>query len=298
MPYKMITLGEKEVARIAGNAGTHAEQMAGNLTVRWRQYVPKEQKVIDVLQLQLCVRDDLHRLRGEIREIERRHLDTLASARFGREVRNVAIPQLRGRLVGIQRLFDGAFGAGSSTLVFGEDTVAIPGDPFPLLRVGHIAHGKLTSPALVLPEVVLEGVKIVPKTLAKSFEPPMTRLEEALQGLEEAVPATNASLAEKLRTLNELQQQAGIAARFLEALYHLAGEPEIARRVRLSSHRGGDQAAVVEAAGEAGDGPAVAAAIEARAGGTDDGRPGAAEEPGSAEVPAPGSARDAVKAAA
>ena len=64
--YKMITLSEKEVGRIAGNAGAHADTIAQDLTARWRETLPKSQKVINIHQLQLCVRDDLRRLRAEI----------------------------------------------------------------------------------------------------------------------------------------------------------------------------------------------------------------------------------------
>ncbi len=252
MRFKMITLGEKEVARIAGNAGTHADLMAATLTERWRKYLPKDQKVIDVLQLQLCVRDDLHRLRADIREIEHLHLKRLEGARLGREVRDVAIPQLRDRLIGIQRLFDGTFGAGSSTKVFGEDTVAIPRDPFTLLRVGHFARLRLTDSGFVLPETPFEGVKIVPRSLARSFEAPLATLEQSLEDLEARVPATNESLQTKIRTLNDLQTQAGIAARFLEALYFLAGHDEIARRVRPSTHRSREPGAVDGVTGAAG----------------------------------------------
>ncbi len=183
--YKMVTLSEKEVLRIAGNAGTHAERMAMAVTDRWRKALPKEQKYIDIHQLQLCVRDDLHGLRGEIREIEQEHLAQLKEDRLGRTVRDVAIPQLRGRLIGIQRLFDGTFGAGSSNEVFGDDTVTIPRDPFPLLRLGHLARERLTDTAFVLPDSELVGVKVTPKSLVKSFEEPLATLEEALVELDE-----------------------------------------------------------------------------------------------------------------
>ncbi len=249
MTYKMVTDSEKEVGRIAGNAGTHADLMANEVTARWRKALPKGQEIIDIRQLQLCVRDDLHRMRGEIRVIEKAHIERLEITRLDRGVRDVAIPQLRGKLIGIQRLFDGTFGTGSSTMVFGEQTVAIPRDPFALLRAANIAHGRLTDSALVLPEVQLEGVKIVPRSLAKGFEAPLVKLEQALDGLEANGPAANASLELKIQSLDDLRKQAGIAARFLEALYYLAGHPEIAKRVRLSSHRA--EGAVAESTADA-----------------------------------------------
>lgn len=201
------------------------------------------------------VRADLHQLRAKIREIEKLHLERLEGARLGRGVRDIAIPQLRVRLLGIQRLFDGTFGAGSSSTVFGEDTVSIPNEAFPLLRVGHIAHGRLMDSGFELPESQFAGVKIAPRSLAKSFEPPLFTLERALDELETSVPATSESLQQKMRTLEDLRKQAGRAARFLEALYFLAGQDEIARRVRLSTHRSNEnvvlgEAVVVEEAAE------------------------------------------------
>lgn len=237
MAFKMITLSEKEVGRIAGNAGAHAETMARDLTLKWQDQLPEEQKVIDIQQVQMCVRHDLHRMRAEIATIERQHLDQLETDSLSREVRDETIPQLRGQLVGIQKLFEGNFGAGTSTRVFGPLVTTIPLDPFPLRRVGYHAQDKLTDPGLVLPSSQLAGVKILPRELAKGFARPLTELDRVLIELEDTLPITNASLEAKIRALSELRLQAGIAARFLEALYHLAGHDEIARRVRLSSHR-------------------------------------------------------------
>ncbi len=237
MEFKMITLSEKEVGRIAGNAGAHAELIATDLSERWRSQIREDQQYVDIYQVQLCVRHDLHRLRGEIAEIEDRHLGRLESASLSREVRNETIPQLRGQLIGIQNLFEGGFGAGTSTKVFGPRTTSIPLDPFPLRRLGNRAHRRLTHPDFVLPVSQLAGVKVVPLELAKSFEVPLTRLDQVLIELEDTLPISNVTLEEKIRTLADLRREAGVAARFLEALYFLARHEELARRVRQSSHR-------------------------------------------------------------
>ncbi len=237
MAFKMITLGEKEVGRIAGNAGAHADLMTQDLTAKWRDQLPADQEVIDIQQVQMCVRHDLHGMRAKIAEIEKQHLGRLETASLSREVRDGTIPQLRGQLVGIQNLFEGNFGAGTSTKVFGPLVTSIPLDPFPLRRVGNFAHDRLMDPGLVLPASQLAGVEIVPPDLARGFEPPLSELDRVLVELEDTLPISNASLELKIRALAELRVQAGIAARFLEALYHLAGHGEIARRVRISSHR-------------------------------------------------------------
>ena len=108
MPFKMITLSEKEVHRIAGRAGYHADLMANELTERWAAKLPKGQRYINVLQLQLCVRDDLEDMRDQIRAIEGEHLDRIQDTQQWRGVRDVAVPQLRGRLIAVQRLVDRA----------------------------------------------------------------------------------------------------------------------------------------------------------------------------------------------
>ncbi len=237
MTFKMVTLSEKELGRIAGNAGAHAERMAKDLTLKWQDLLPQDQEVIDIQQVQMCVRHDLHRMREKMAVIEREHLDQLDSDNLSREVRDITIPQLRGQLVGIQNLFDGNFGAGSSTRVFGPLVTTIPLDPFPLRRVGNAAQDRLKDPGFVLPSSQLVGVEILPRELAKGFEPALSELDRVLLELEDTLPITNASLEAKIKQLAELRLQVGIAARFLEALYHLAGHDEIARRVRLSSHR-------------------------------------------------------------
>ena len=262
MAFKMITLSEKEVGRIAGNAGAHAELMASDLTTRWRSRIPEDQEVIDILQVQMCVRHDLHGMRQKIAQIEREHLGWLETESLSREVRDGTIPQLRGKLVGIQSLFEGNYGAGTSRKVFGPMVTTIPLDPFPLRRVANTAHDRLMAPGFVLPASQLSGVTIVPQDLARSFEPPLATLDQVLVELEDTLPISNRTLEAKIRQLARLRREAGIAARFLEALYYLAGHEEIASRVRLSSHRsrrlespqeGGDDtgASAAESGGEA-----------------------------------------------
>ena len=237
MAFKMVTQSEKDAGRIAGNAGAHADLIATDLTARWRSQIPEDQKYVDIHQAQLCVRHDLHKWRKEIAEIEDRHLGRLETEILSRAERDGTIPQLRGQLVGIQSLFEGNFGAGTSTKVFGPQITSIPLDPFPLRRVGYRAFRRLTRPDFVLPPSQLGGVEVVPLDLAKSFEDPLTRLDLVLVELEDTLPISNRTLEEKIRTLAGLRQAVGVAARFLEALYHLAGHEEIAQRVRLSSHR-------------------------------------------------------------
>lgn len=237
MEFKMITLSEKEVGRIAGNAGAHAELIATDLTARWRSQIGEDQKYVDIYQVQICVRHDLHRLRKEIAEIEDRHLLRLENLGLSREVRDETIPQLRGQLIGIQNLFEGSFGAGTSTKVFGPRPTTIPLDPFPLRRAGNRAYRRLTHPDFVLPSAQLGGVSVVPLDLAKSFQVPLTRLDQVLMELEDTLPTSNRTLEEKIRTLADLRREAGIAGRFLTALYFLAKHEELASRVRQSNHR-------------------------------------------------------------
>ncbi len=248
-PYRMITLSEREILRIAGNAGANADLMAQDLTERWREQLPDGQVVVDLQQAQMCVRHDLHELRRQIVEIEREHLKELAADVSARLERDENRPLLRERLIGIQGLFESAYGGGSSDKVFGPGILVIPIDPLPLRRLGFIAHDSLTSPDLVLGDPRMPGVRIEPVELAESFKGPLDRLDSVLVELGETLPVSNQSLERKMRKLTELQLQAGIAARFLEALYYLAGHDVIAERVRLSSHRTRRLAAGGEAAG-------------------------------------------------
>ena len=237
IPYKLITLSEKEILRIAGNAGAHADLMARDLTERWRDQLPKGQKTVNLKQAQTCVRHDLHELRRQIVEIEREHLKELAADVSSRLERDENRPLLRERLIGIQGLFESSFGGGSSDKVFGPGVLVIPIDPLPLRRLGFIAYENLTSSDLVLGEPRIPGVRIEPRKLAQGFKGPLDRLDRVLVELGDTLPASNRSLEKKMRKLEELQTQVGIAARFLEALYHLAGHDVIAERVRLSSRR-------------------------------------------------------------
>ncbi len=271
MAYRMITQTERDVARVGGFAGAYADLMAGTLTTRWRKHLEKGQEVIDIRQVQLCVRVDLEDLRQQISEIEHDHLSRLTNDKLSREVRDGTIPQLRAQLTGIKALFEGGYAAGSSIKVFGPDT-SIPLEALPLRRVGFIARRKLMDPELVLPDLAIGGVTVSPKGMAKHFEPYLFELDTVLTEIEATLPLTSGTLAEKIETLGELRRQAGIAARFLEALYHLAGKHELAKRVRDSTHRSrrpdpdpSDPAPAVADPGGEGDAQAAGTVVETAA---------------------------------
>ncbi len=237
MPFKMITLSEKNVGRIAGNAGAFANKMARALAEKYRGQLLEGQKELTVEQLQLGVRDQLRGLRGEMAVIERQHFERLGADKLSRQTRDVTLPQLRLQLVGIHALFDSNYGFGVNIKVFGEPDLTIPYDPFPLRRVGFTARDNLLNPRLVLPPAQLSGVRIDTRQLVKGFEPHLFELDRVLVELEDTLPLTNETLERKLRMLKTLRAEAGIAARFLESLYVLAGHEEIASRVRVTNHR-------------------------------------------------------------
>ncbi len=293
-PYKMITTGEKEIGRIAGNAAAHIDLITRDLTARYRHKLPEDQEVIDLEQLQRCIRDELRELQDEMIAIEREHMEEREADLMARLERDDSRPRLRESLIGIKGLIDSTYGAGSSSKVFGADVAFIPIDVFPLRRVGHVAYDRLTHRRFSFPTPRIPGVEIDPRALAESFKGHLDRLDRVLVGLDEETPVSNQSLEKKMRKLSEVQERVGVAARFLEALYHLGGHDVIAERVRLSSHRArrrapspAEEDAAADTASAAGaapedtgaNGPADGFPFEEAAGGPNDpnteGRPAA-----------------------
>ncbi len=95
---------------------------------------------------------------------------------------------------------------------------------------------RLADPELSLPEPAA-GLEPDPEGWARSLRPPMVRLDRLLKELERRRIGAGDGVLEQRRALAACDQTCLLVARTAEALFRLAGEKELARRLRPKANR-------------------------------------------------------------
>ncbi len=264
MPERMVTQLEADCESLAAAAAEHNPLVSERMTELWRSNIPKGQKVINILQLQSCLADDLIHRRDRLVDASHSALSDRTANRAQLQVRDNSVEELREKLFQARSTFEGVYGAGSSFKIF-EEAPVIPNQPRPLRHLARRVVDNLTSPDFELPPVREDGVTLDPVQLAKGIEAPLRKMEEAMAVLESRRRAYDQSLQQKGSSMTVTRAMVGRIARFLEALYDLAGYEVLSDRVRPSSHRAARAAAEARAAEESAPAPTPATETEAEA---------------------------------
>ncbi len=236
MPHRMVTQLETDCDNLSAAAGKHNPLISEALTEMWRSNLPKGQKMINLFQLQACLADDLINHRDRLVGVDDALASGLTANRAQESARDSGVEALREKLFQARSTFEGVFGAGSSFKIF-EEAPVIPSRPRELRRVAQRVVRNLTTPELKLPPTRQEGVTIDPVKLAQGIQRPLDKMVKALKSLAEKRRDVDQSLQQKGGSMSDLRSMVGRTARFLEALYDLAGYDILAARVRPSSHR-------------------------------------------------------------
>ncbi len=268
MPHRMVTQLEDDCQSLAAAASEHNPLISESVTELWRSDIPKGQKVINLFQLQSCLAADLIHRRDRLVGDDDAVVTRLTLSRVEESERDASGEELREKLFQARSTFEGVYGAGSSFKIF-EEAPVIPTKPLELRRLALRVVGNLTSPEFRLPPVREEGVTLDPIKLARGIQKPLDKMDKALAALAQKRRHYDQTLQQKGSSMAGTRATVGRTARFLEALYDLAGYDVLSARVRPSSHKAARDAAEVRAAeeaardAEAGDGAGAGADTDA-----------------------------------
>ncbi len=138
--------------------------------------------------------------------------------------------------------------------------------PTKLLRQIDLAIGHLRQPGLEFPASRFGETQLEPAKLVEVLKPRCERLHQVQADLRRVAAETNASRKEKNRALEAHKETFLWVAQGAESLFHLAGEHELAERIRPSVRRPGRRAVEVaegkEGESEDGASPAEGAQVE------------------------------------
>ena len=152
-----------------------------------------------------------------------------------RQIRDRAYDQLYGLTLAAVRVAEIGHGPESRQKLLGPDG-EVPTDPVRLHQTARRCQRWLLESRFELPEGRLEFLQLDSQGMARSMEDPLRTLGASLAALPEEEKHAIDSLATKVLQLQGLDQLVGRGARFLEALYDLAGMEFESDRIRQTSH--------------------------------------------------------------
>lgn len=148
--------------------------------------------------------------------------------------RDAQAAMLHDKVIEVRRYFDGTHGPGEAALVLGLDP-GIPEEPVYLQRYVRDAVEQMAEPDFVLPEPKI-GAPVEIEQILDDLVPLLEALEETLDRINPERRGVQVSLKGKRTAQESFESSFGRCARYLEALFYLAGEDFFAERVRQSSH--------------------------------------------------------------
>ncbi len=189
------------------------------------------------------------------------HLDQLARIVELRERRDGLRDALAGRFLKVRRTFETLYGPGR-----GFPMLAVSGKT-PRTPTGLVAQVRETAaflekPRVELPPLEVDGIAVDPPTTAVQLAAGADELDGALVELDEAGKRAEVTRLAKNGAIDAYDRKFLRVARVAESLFHFAGMPELAKRVRPSTRRPGRRLVDDGSQPESGDVPSQQAQTE------------------------------------
>lgn len=163
------------------------------------------------------------------------HLDAVTELAGARGRRDPAAGELYRLLVRVRRLAVGIYGAGATELLGLCGRVSQR--PVVMLRQARRAVGRLLDPAVPRPEKLFAGTTVDEGEWVERLAPMIEALARAVDEVNVARRRTESTLRAKTEALAAYDLAFGRLARYVEALFDLAGLPELASRLRPRARR-------------------------------------------------------------
>ncbi len=171
-----------------------------------------------------------------LQEGDDEHLGRQVELNGERQVRDRAYTQLYGLTLAAVRIVEIAHGPESRQKLLGPER-EVPTDPVRLHQTARRCRRWLLESRFVLSAGQLDFLEFDPQGMAQNMEDPLQTLGASLEVLPEEEKHAVDSLADKVRRKQKLDRLVGRGARFLEALYDLAGMEFESDRIRQTSHQ-------------------------------------------------------------
>lgn len=295
----------QSAAKVESEIETHTEEIGSRLDESfvpvldgWVEGQPKP----DFRAILRALAAKLGESRETLSEVEQRHIGLIRQAVEQRGEREQLTGSLYEDFSSMRRTIEELYRGRGKDNVNAFVVAGIQGPtaqkPTKLLRQIDLAIGHMQQPDLEFPESRFGETRFEPATLVEVLKPRCERLHQVQGDLRRVAAETNASRKEKNRAVEAHKETFLWVSRSAESLFHLAGEHELAERIRPSTRRPGRRAVDVakgkEGDAEAGTSPAEGAQAEGSLeasgeGGTGESQPTSSPDATAASESAPSS---------
>ena len=233
MSSKIVTDKQKAATAVALIAQAQVETLAASLR---RVIDPKgENKVEPAIRALLpTLSQTIESARDAMVAADENHERELSDDPAQRDTRDRAVDRLAANLIETRNLIAALYGDTFARELFFGPT---PQDPVVLARFGHEVARKFET--IALPVSKLAGANVDAPALAAALRTQARELELALETVAREMREAQNSLAAKNQSIAHYDSVFRGVSTVLTGLFYLAGEDELAEKVRPSSRRPG-----------------------------------------------------------
>lgn len=235
MPSRMVVLRERSARLVTHSARTHANEVAGILTRQLEPHLEPGEQMPDIKLLLTLLARYLDGSMAELNAAEAEHKTETREDAEAREMREEANDSLYGAVSGLRSGAELVFGPpANKDLGFSGST---PRDPTTLLEFARRVAPRIDKLKGLKP--VRGGITLDIGDLKAQLAEGIARLDRALKDVARESRETEALLTRKARLQASHDRAFSATAGALESLFRLAGQDELASRVRPSRRRPG-----------------------------------------------------------
>lgn len=228
-----------DAAKVETAIATHADEVVQRLDA-WAAPLPDFGETgapqPDFRSVLLSLKAGLSASREKLNRAEQAHIERVRQAMELRETRQELTDSLYGDFSSMRRLVEELYRGKGEKHPSAFVVAGIQGPtrqrPKGLLRQVDLALAHLSQPGLVFPAPRFGNIGLTPQDLVEILQPQAQRLREVLAELRRLGSELDASRKEKQRAIKLHRSQLSAVSKSAAALFQLAGESELAKRLR------------------------------------------------------------------
>ena len=235
MVLGLLIISEEVVTSI----GTYGKDIAAKLVELWTaagQGLEDGQSPPDVEGNLTALQGGLAATEKRMVEADRRHVRQLAVTMSLRQKVREVTGRVYRKFSTIRRTVEELHGKGNAFVLAGIEGPTAQ-KPRKLLRQCELALARLLEPGLELPPHEVDGIEVDPLKLALGLQADVDELRSLLADQRRERRLLQKTRKQKNRAIDAHRQTLVWTARTVEGYYMLAGEPELAERLRPATRR-------------------------------------------------------------
>ncbi len=226
-------------AKFVGSAVDHqGDLVASDVSEFLSSYLGEGETMPDFPLVFLLFQRALVDHREKLIEADQQHQKETSSSQETRQDRDRKTEDLRGKIMQFRSALEGTFGAKRGLKLAGVES-RTPEEPQAALLLGKAILERLQDPDPELGQTGFGGFRFEPSTVIAELKPAVDNLDEAINAV--TAETRKAQLTAKART-SAIQAHDRVfswVASALSACFRMAGQDDLARRIRPSLRRPG-----------------------------------------------------------